>query len=107
MSPGFRREGSSSTLGLVRETAKVGARTDTSGHPAGSDQHVVTSDRHLAQRQVHVGTFPDQQGTKSESRCSTQNRDFVSLDRPLGNGAPRRGSGRPPFGLGNLPEMFC
>jgi len=72
MSPGFRRGGSHSTLGLVRETAKVEARTDTSGHPAGSDQHVVTSDRHQAQRQVHVGTFPGQQGTKSESRCSTK-----------------------------------
>jgi hypothetical protein len=28
MSPGFRRKGSHSTLGLVRETAKVVARTD-------------------------------------------------------------------------------
>ena len=36
MSPGFRRKVSPSTLGLVRETAKVGARTDTSGHPAES-----------------------------------------------------------------------
>ena len=34
MSPGFRRGGSHSTLGLVRETAKVGARIDTSGGPA-------------------------------------------------------------------------
>jgi hypothetical protein len=36
MSPGFRRKVSPLTLGLVRETAKVGARTDTSGHPAES-----------------------------------------------------------------------
>jgi hypothetical protein len=36
MSPGFRRKVSPSTLGLVRETAKVGARTDTSGHPVES-----------------------------------------------------------------------
>src|SRR5215218_376625 len=36
MSPGFRRMVSPSTLGLVRETAKVGARTDTSGHPVES-----------------------------------------------------------------------
>src|SRR5215208_1879058 len=36
MSPGFRRKVSPSTLGLVRETAKVGVRTDTSGHPAES-----------------------------------------------------------------------
>jgi hypothetical protein len=33
MSPGFRRKDSHSTLGPVRETAKVGARTDTSGDP--------------------------------------------------------------------------
>jgi hypothetical protein len=33
---GFRRRGSPSTLGPVRETAKVGARTDTSGNPAES-----------------------------------------------------------------------
>jgi hypothetical protein len=36
MSPGFRRKVSHSTLGLVRETAKVGVRTDTSGNPAES-----------------------------------------------------------------------
>jgi hypothetical protein len=32
----------------------------------------VSSDRHLAKRQVHVGTFLGQQGTKSESRFSTK-----------------------------------
>ena len=36
MSPGFRRKVSPSTLGLVRETAKVGARTDTSEQHAES-----------------------------------------------------------------------
>jgi hypothetical protein len=36
MSHGFRRKVSPSTLGLVRETAKVGARTDTSDHPVES-----------------------------------------------------------------------
>ena len=36
MSPGLRRKVSPSTLGLVRETAKVGAWTDTSGHPVES-----------------------------------------------------------------------
>jgi len=33
MSAGFRRKVSPSTLGLGRVTAKVGVRTDTSGHP--------------------------------------------------------------------------
>ncbi len=33
---GFRRKVSSLALGLVREIAKVGARTDTSGHPVES-----------------------------------------------------------------------
>ena len=36
MSPGLRRKVSPSTLGLVRETAKVGDRTDTIGHPVES-----------------------------------------------------------------------
>jgi hypothetical protein len=40
----------------------VGARTDTSGDPAESDQHVVSPVGHLAQRQVHIGTFLGQQG---------------------------------------------
>jgi hypothetical protein len=34
MSAGFRRKVSPSTLGLARETAKVGVRIDTGGHPA-------------------------------------------------------------------------
>jgi hypothetical protein len=45
MSPGFRRKASPSILGLVRETAKVGARTDTSGNPVESVEPLLLHKR--------------------------------------------------------------
>src|SRR5215204_2852087 len=45
MSPGFRRKASHSTHGLVRETAKVGGRTDTSRNPAESVEPLLLHKR--------------------------------------------------------------
>jgi hypothetical protein len=45
MSAGFRRKGSPLTLGPVREIAKVGARTDTSGHPVESVEPLLSHKR--------------------------------------------------------------
>src|ERR671910_1316815 len=45
MSPGFRRKASPSILGLVRETAKVGARTATSGNPVESVEPLLLHKR--------------------------------------------------------------